>query len=81
MRWRSPNRRRPAQALAVNGPQQSDALGGAISPRDIIADLKRQPGCLVDRFGHPRHERVLDNWSVEACLVMGLHRVDDGGDP
>jgi hypothetical protein len=72
---------KPAAAVTANGPCKSDRLAGSITPRNIIADLKAQRGRLFDRYGCEREERVLKNWSPEACIVMGLHRVDDGGEP
>lgn len=63
------------------GGKSQDRAGRSISSTDIIAKLRTQPGRLIDRFGLERDDRVLDNWSAEACIVMGLHRVDDGGEP
>ena len=72
------NKRKPAPALAVNGLPNFDVLGGGIDNTITIACLRAQPGRLRDRFGHYYHDRVLDNWSVQACIAMGLHKVVEG---
>ena len=75
VRWRANNRRKPAPAVAGNGLPKGDALGSGI---DNITELKAQPGRLRDRFGHYYPDRVLDNWSLKACVAMGLRRVAGG---
>ena len=75
------SKRKPPPRRERDGGKHDDLAEGSILPRNIIETLKSQRGRLIDRFGRERDDRVLDNWSVEACLVMGLHRVDDGGEP
>ena len=76
----APSKRKPAPAVAGDG-FPNDALGGGIdTAKNNIARLRAQPGRLRDRFGHFYHDRVLDNWSVAACIAMGLHRVVEARD-